>query len=143
MSFDYNFLKKTVAATMLPLIAMIVACQVDGSDLSGPRGASQNDGGSVSVKIAIPERLTQSVARVEYVVVTTELDTLRGMLSIEGNVARGTITGIPPGEDVLFVLIAYDAAGKISHSGSARSDIEAGRTSDVRIQLQPVTGAPW
>ena len=113
-------------------------CAID-SDGVGPRPGTV-EGGSVSVKIAIPTALTQTVARVEYTIVTSEADTLRGRLEIVGNMARGTVTGIPPGEDLLFLLIALDGAGETTHAGSTRADVQAGTTAEVRILLQPVTG---
>lgn len=125
-------------AAMLCVVVVWWGCAID-SDGVGPR-AGTVEGGSVSVKIAIPAVLAQTVARVEHVIVTSEADTLRGRLEIVGNMARGTVTGIPPGEDLLFVLIAFDAAGETTHAGSARADVEAGVTAEVRIQLQPVTG---
>ena len=40
----------------------------------------------------------------------------------------------------LFTLNAYDTSGTLTHTGSAASDISAGRTAQVRISLRAVSG---
>lgn len=60
--------------------------------------------------------------------------------SIAGNSARGTVHSIPPGAHRLFTLNAYDTSGTLTHTGSAASDISAGRTAQVRISLRAVSG---
>ena len=116
---------------------LLLSC---GRDSDVPIAPDLHSDTSVALKLTIPARLQQSIARVEYVVAAADMDTLRGELAIAGNVAHGTITGIEPGSARLFVLNAYDAAGELSHSGSATATIKAGGTAEVRIQLLPLTG---
>ena len=126
---------------LIPLCAaaILTACGSPGEQLAGPD--TELPSGSVAVKLAIPLELQQSVARVEYEVSADGMEPLRGALEIIGNVASGTVTGIEPGADRRFVLNAYDATGELSHTGSATATIDAGRTTDVRIQLLPVSGS--
>ena len=95
----------------------------------------------MAVRLVIPKALQQSVAGVEYVISASDMVTMSGTLPIVGNAASGTITGIVPGSDRLFVLNAYGASGVLSHTGSALAVIVAGVTADVRIQLLPVSGS--
>ena len=125
---------------LLCTVAVLTACGSSGDQLAGPD--TDRGDGAVAMKLTIPQELRQSVARVEYEVSAPDMDTtLRGALEIIGNVASGTVGGIEPGADRLFVLNAYDTTGELSHTGSATASIEAGRTADVRIQLLPVSGA--
>ena len=114
-------------------------CGSQSNKLAGP--SDDRTDGSVAMRLVIPKALQQSVARVEYVISASDMETISGTLPIVGNAASGTITGIAPGTDRLFVLNAYDTSGELSHTGSAVTTIEAGVTADVRIQLLPVSGA--
>lgn len=108
------------------------------SDLNPTNNRSTS---SVDLELIIPAKLAQSVARVEYVVSGEGMEDLMGALAIVGNVARGTVVGIEPGAERLFVLNAYHASGALSHTGSATAEIIAGRSVEVRISLLPLSGA--
>ncbi len=125
--------------TSLCLLLTVFSCGSQGDRLSGPQDRSGE--GSVSMSLPIPKALQQTVARVEYTVSAADMTTMSGTLPIVGNAASGTITGIPPGTDRLFTLNAYDTTGELSHTGSASATIEAGVTTNVRIQLLPVSGS--
>ena len=131
-------MKRSLTAA-LELQMALLACGPQGDKLSGPE---DNPGeGSVAMKLAIPQELQQTVARVEYTVSASGLETLSGTLPSAVNSSCCTITGIAPGPDRIFTLNAYDATGALSHTGSASANIEAGVTADVRIQLLPVSGS--
>ena len=131
-------MKRSLTAALALQMALL-ACGPQGDKLSGPE---DNPGeGSVAMKLAIPQELQQTVARVEYSVSASGMETLTGTLPIVGNAASGTITGIDPGPDRIFTLNAYDATGALTHNGSASANIEAVVTTDVHIQLLPVSGS--
>ena len=95
----------------------LVAVLLFSSCSSSSKPTENSVDGSVSLQFVIPAKLAQSVARVDYLVSGEGMEELKGELRIVGNVARGTIVGIEPGVDRLFVLSAYDAAGGVESYG--------------------------
>jgi formylglycine-generating enzyme required for sulfatase activity len=79
----------------------------------------------------------ENVSRVEYVISASDIDTLRGELTIGADdVARGTVTGVKAGGDRLVTLNAYNAAGEKTYTGSSTTEVVAGETVTVRIVLR-------
>ena len=60
-------------------------------------------------------------------------------IPISAGVALGTIT-VPAGSNRTVTLLAYDAGGTLTHSGSATLTIQAGANVSVAITLTPLTG---
>jgi hypothetical protein len=60
-------------------------------------------------------------------------------IPITAGVASGTIT-VPAGSDRTVTLLAYDAGGTLTHSGSATMTIQSGANATVAITLTPLTG---
>jgi hypothetical protein len=126
-------------ALLAILIALIAfSC---GSDRQRPTASEPtSETGAVALKLAIPQAL--DVDRVEYIVSAADMDSLRGELTIgSDDVARGTVTGIQPGQERLFTLNAYDSDGLLTYSGSSTADVKAGQTTQVHIALRSLSGA--
>ena len=96
---------------------------------------------SVSMKLSIPQSLAGIISRVEYVISAEDMETMSGELNLEADsTARGTVTGIKEGEDRLFTLNGYDESNTITHTGSTTTDIIAGQTTEVRIEMGSLAG---
>ena len=119
------------------ITALSLICLSCGTEQAAGPDTEQTESGAIRVKLAVPQELAEAVARVEYVIFAADMDTMRGDLVLEADdVARGIVSGIKPGEGRRFVLNAYDADGRVTHSGSAAADISAGRTAEVHIEMR-------
>ena len=125
------------------LIAITLVGLACGPERNAPTAARDpSDGGTVSLKLAIPAAVADDVARVDYLIAAAAMDTMRGELVIGADrVARGTVAHIPPGPNRTFVLAAYAATDSLTYWGSATADVVAGHTVGVHIQMRRVTGA--
>lgn len=133
----YLIIKFAMKTLLVLLCFNLYSCSFDDNRAVAP----ETEDSAIAVKIAIPAALLQSVARVEYLVEGEDMDVLRGALEIAGNSARGTVRNIPPGKERIFTLNVYDTSDQLSHTGSTKVDIVAGRTAQVRISLRALAGA--
>jgi formylglycine-generating enzyme required for sulfatase activity len=133
-------MKRNAIAWGMILVALALSgCGRDKSTVSEPVVIADNEGESASFTIAlrIPKVAIENVSRVEYVISASDIDTLRGDLTIGADdVARGTVTGVKAGTDRLVTLNAYNAAGEKTYTGSSITEVVAGETVTVRIVLR-------
>lgn len=128
-------------APLAILIALSLFGLSCGPDRDRPTASeSAPETGAVALKLAIPQAL--DIDRVEYIVSAADMDSLRGELAIGSDgVARGTVTGIQPGQNRLFTLNVYDSNDLLTYSGSSTADVDAGQTTQVHIPLRSLSGA--
>ena len=137
----------TVAAAILTVagcggdrsVSPPVAISGDGAQTAEPE-ASSTTAGAFKIALQVPEALTAAVRRVEYIITSADMETIRGDLTIDDDlVARGSIR-IPVGNERLITLNAYDGDGFMTFSGSSLAEVDPGATVQVRVVMRQTTG---
>jgi len=72
------------------------------------------------------------------VITASDIEEIRQDLSISGELATGTVEDIPAGNNRLFTLNGYDAAGDLVYSGSSEVELPAGEVVPVQITMRRV-----
>jgi hypothetical protein len=82
------------------------------------------------------DQLASDVSRVTLTVTLADVVVLtQDMAFSEGAVQEAV--EVPPGQNILFTLNAYDSAGRLLYSGSATADVGLGSDIEVNIQMLP------
>ena len=111
----------------------------DGVQTAEPE-VSSTTAGAFKIALQVPEALTAAVRRVEYIITSADMVTIRGDLTIDDDlVARGSIR-IPVGNERLITLNAYDGDGFMTFSGSSLAEVDPGTTVQVRVVMRQTTG---
>ncbi len=93
----------------------------------------------VSIGVKLSKLAASTMVRAEVVVSAADMDTITVGLEIVGDVASGTIRGIPVGSNRQFTINGYDSADLLAYSGTAGADVAPGEsTNPVTIILKRV-----
>ncbi len=92
---------------------------------------------------AVQLSVTTGAAQVAQVVVTispgdgSDFAPIAALASQDGAAWTLSVTGVLPGPQRLFEVVAYDGSGVVSLAGSTRADVSAGGPTAVFLLLQP------
>ncbi|MFC1525992.1 cohesin domain-containing protein [Candidatus Latescibacterota bacterium] len=104
---------------------------------------TQGEPTALVIAIPLSKAAADEVARVVYTIAGAGMTTLTGEAEIgTDNVVRATIAEVPPGTERVVTFEALDSAGEVVFSGTATTDVVAGKTSTVAIVLSRLLGMP-
>jgi hypothetical protein len=90
--------------------------------------------------MTIPAQLQSTVEGVQVTISAEDMDIMQAWLTIQGDIASGTVTDIPAGPTRLFTVDVYKTGGIKSYSGSEYSHIFPNQTVEVEVTLSQLTG---
>lgn len=125
-------LKRQAAAIAVMILLATVVLTLGCSKSTGPDYM-------MPVTLAAPMEDAQLASNVSRVTLTVSLGNAI-VLTQNVSFSQGAVEDVvqvPPGQDMLFVLNAYDSADRLLYSGSARADVGLGSDIVVDIQMIP------
>lgn len=81
-------------------------------------------------------QLASSISRVNLTVTMADVVVLTQDLSFADGAVEDVVE-VPPGQNILFTLNAYDSSGRLLYSGNATADVGLGSDIEVNIQMVP------
>ena len=136
-------LKSTIGWVLLAA----VACGAPGrKNPNDPRGTDVSTDEGIRLIAQLPEGGTGGVsdvlAQIRYEVSGVGLtEAVEGRMDLIGRSARARVTGVPPGEDRVFRVMAMDPADVITFSVADTVDVSADAQQTVEVQLRRMSGS--